>query len=154
MDVAFGGHCFWPDCSELPSLPNFLHIFCAAIFRVFNEKREDSTPDQFTYRLNTEILNGLIPAIVEHLGEEHSEYYRIGAVYFVYAVYMNQPPSVETVKVRACVRIYMLCSLVWCNMCIYAIVTPPLSSVCTQMQMCVRIYICVMYCMHIWTLKF
>ena len=67
--------------------------------RVFNDKTDESSTDQFMYRLNTEILNGLIPAIVEYLSEDYSEYYRIGAIYFLYAVYMNQPLSVEVVKV-------------------------------------------------------
>lgn len=72
--------------------------------RVFNERERgelEESPDQFTHRHNLYVLNGLIPAISEYLRTEHPQYYRVGAVYLLYAVYMNQPPSVDPIRVRS-----------------------------------------------------
>ena len=72
--------------------------------RVFNEHERGEltdSSDQFMHRHNLYILNGLIPAISEYLRAEHPEWYRVGAVYLLYAVYMNQPVSVDPVHVRS-----------------------------------------------------
>ena len=70
---------------------------------MFNERErgeQEESNEQFTHRHNLYVLNGLIPAISEYLKAEHPQCYRVGAVYLLYAVYMNQPLSVDPVRVR------------------------------------------------------
>lgn len=81
-----------------------MYVCFSPTCRVFNERERgelEESPEQFTHRHNLYVLNGLIPAISEYLRTEHSQYYRVGAVYLLYAVYMNQPPSVDPVRVRS-----------------------------------------------------
>ena len=69
---------------------------------MFNERErgeQEESNEQFTHRHNLYVLNGLIPAISEYLKAEHPQCYRVGAVYLLYAVYMNQPLSVDPVRV-------------------------------------------------------